>query len=84
MLPTKNAKSARSATVKTDRAFSARKGGQGSALTRERIADDIAAFRRAGGKIEVLGVTQALKNIAPDEGAATPRPVKAAPARGRR
>jgi hypothetical protein len=32
-------------------------------LTSERIADDIDAFRKAGGRIEVLGVTQVLKKL---------------------
>ena len=38
-----------------------------SALTHERIADDLVAFQRAGGKIEVLGNTQTLKSIRPPE-----------------
>lgn len=38
-----------------------------SALTHERIADDLVAFQRAGGKIEVLGNTQTLKSIKPPE-----------------
>lgn len=36
-----------------------------TALTHERIADDLAAFQRAGGKIEVLGTTYTLKSIPP-------------------
>ncbi len=35
-----------------------------SALSHERIAADLAAFRKAGGKIEVLGNTNTLKKIA--------------------
>jgi hypothetical protein len=38
-----------------------------SALTHEKIADDLVAFQRAGGKIEVLGNTQTLKSIRPPE-----------------
>lgn len=38
-----------------------------SALTHEKIADDLAAFQRAGGRIEVLGNTQTLKSIRPPE-----------------
>ncbi len=38
-----------------------------SALTHEKIADDLVAFQRAGGKIEVLGNTQTLKSIKPPE-----------------
>lgn len=36
-----------------------------TALTHEKIADDLAAFQRAGGKIEVLGTTYTLKSIPP-------------------
>ncbi|WP_225763314.1 hypothetical protein [Stenotrophomonas sp. Marseille-Q4652] len=35
----------------------------GSGLSRERIAADLTAFRKAGGKIEVLGNTNTLKKI---------------------
>jgi len=84
MLRPKNAKSARPAAAKTDRAFSSRKSGQSSGLTHERIAADLDAFRKSGGKIEVLGVTQALKKIAPDDGASPPRPAKAAASKSRR
>ena len=42
----------------TDPAFRSRKSTAGSqALTHQRIADDLAAFHRAGGQIEVLSVT---------------------------
>lgn len=34
-----------------------------TALTHEKIADDLMAFQRAGGKIEVLGTTHTLKSI---------------------
>ena len=50
-------------------------------LFRSRIAADIEAFRKAGGRIEVLGVTRALKKIDP-EAEAAPQP--AAPAKPRR
>ena len=33
------------------------------AMTSERIAHDLAAFRSNGGKIEVLGTTRSLKKI---------------------
>jgi hypothetical protein len=36
-----------------------------TALTHEKIADDLAAFQRSGGKIEVLGTTYTLKSIPP-------------------
>lgn len=34
-----------------------------TALTHDKIADDLAAFQRAGGTIEVLGTTHTLKSI---------------------
>lgn len=43
-------------------------------LTSEQIADHLAAFRRAGGTVEVLGVTRTLKAI----GDAAPAPEPAA------
>lgn len=33
------------------------KSGHDKALTHERLADDLEAFRKAGGKVEVLGHT---------------------------
>ena len=33
-------------------------GKQAASLTREQIEDHLAAFRKAGGKIEVLGITR--------------------------
>lgn len=33
-------------------------------LTSERISDDLAAFQRAGGRIEVLGTTRVLARVA--------------------
>jgi hypothetical protein len=36
-----------------------------TALTHEKIADDLAAFQRVGGKIEVLGTTYTLKSLQP-------------------
>ncbi len=38
-----------------------------TSLTRERIAEDIADFERAGGRVEILGTTRALKTISPPE-----------------
>lgn len=46
-------------------------------VTRERIADDLEAFRKAGGRIEVLGITRSLTKI--DPGADTPPPAPAQP-----
>lgn len=42
-------------------------------LTSERIERDLETFRNAGGRIEVLGVTQVLKKLdQSDDSAATP------------
>lgn len=38
-------------------------GKQSATLTREQIEDDMAAFRKAGGKVEKLGNTNTLKKI---------------------
>lgn len=46
-------------------------------LTHERIATDLAAFKKAGGKIEVLGVTNTLKHVDADSAAHPPRPANA-------
>ena len=52
---------------KTSHLFASRPTGKNTAITRERIAADIEAFRKAGGKIEVLGVTRTLTKIDGDE-----------------
>lgn len=58
--------------------FASQKPGDGNGrkteLTSERIAEDLAAFRRAGGRIEVLGVTRTLTRIEGDTPPATPAP----------
>jgi hypothetical protein len=51
-------------------------------ITSERIAADLKAFRKAGGRIEVLGATRVLTRI--DGDGAAPAPVRDAPARTRR
>ena len=46
-------------------------------VTSERIAADLVAFRKAGGRIEVLGVTRVLTHLdaaGPAPAAATPAP----------
>lgn len=40
--------------------------GDNKQLSHERIAEDLAAFRKAGGRIEVLGNTQVLKKVNPE------------------
>ncbi|NYZ63288.1 hypothetical protein [Luteimonas deserti] len=52
-----------------------------SAMTSERIAEDMARFRTSGGQVEVLGTTRTLTRL--DETA--PRaPAPAGPGRGKR
>ena len=59
---------------KTSHLFSARKPNERAPITHERVAEDIEAFRKAGGKIEVLGVTRTLTKIDGDE--SPPAPAK--------
>ncbi|MDH5833967.1 hypothetical protein [Luteimonas kalidii] len=47
--------------------FAQRERKRPPAMTSERIADDLDAFRKAGGRIEVLGTTRSLKKIGLDE-----------------
>lgn len=48
----------------TSHLYASRKSGQrGAQFTSERIAADMAAFRKAGGKIEKLGDTRTLQRI---------------------
>ncbi|WP_394000093.1 hypothetical protein ACF3M1_09540 [Luteimonas sp. WGS1318] len=62
-----------------------RKSKQAPALSHDRIAADIAAFRKAGGKVEVLGNTPIQRRVTPAAGnAAAATPAAAAPARARR
>ena len=63
---------------KTSHLFASRPAGKNTAITHERIAADLEAFRKAGGEIEVLGVTRALKKIGEDD---TPPPAPAKPRR---
>ncbi len=42
---------------------SGKAAGKQASLTREQIADDLKAFRKSGGKIEVLGNTNTFKRI---------------------
>lgn len=47
----------------------------------ERISDDIAAFEKAGGKVEKLGVTRVLQKIAPTRAGETASEASAKPAK---
>lgn len=49
----------------------------------ERISDDIAAFEKAGGKVEKLGVTRVLQKITPDPEGEKPAKAAKAPVRKR-
>jgi len=69
---------------KTSHLFSARKPNERSPVTHERVAEDIEAFRKAGGKIEVLGVTRSLLRVGIEPGDPAPvLPAKPAPTRRR-
>lgn len=63
----------------TSHLFGGRKAvDRSGGMTRERIADDLEAFRKAGGRIEVLGVTRSLTRIG--QGAdAPPAPAQPSP-----
>lgn len=65
---------------KTSHLFSSRKPTERNAITHERIAADLEAFRKAGGQIEVLGVTRSLTKI-DGGGDASPPPAPAKPRR---
>jgi hypothetical protein len=60
-----------------------KEGEPARGVTSERIAIDLAAFRKAGGRIEVLGVTRTLKHVdvaaAPVASAPTPPKRRGAP-----
>jgi hypothetical protein len=59
----------------TSRIFGTGKSGdRGASVTSERIAEDLATFRAAGGRIEVLGNTRSLTRIGVD-----PAPAATAP-----
>jgi len=61
---------------------SSRKADAANAMTSDRIAADLAAFRKSGGKIEVLGNTKVFQSMGPMASAskakatATKAPVK--------
>ena len=71
------------APSKTSHLFSRRKVTTKGPITRETIEADLAAFREAGGKIEVLGHTRALRRFGPDADA-TPTDPPPMPAKRRR
>lgn len=57
----------------TSHLFATRKSGdRGARMTSERIAADLAAFHKAGGRIEKLGTTRVLTRIGSDPVAPKP------------
>lgn len=62
---------------------SSRKNSAATMLTSERIAADLAAFRKAGGKIEVLGNTKVFKSAGPMRSATKKTAARKAPAKKR-
>jgi hypothetical protein len=64
---------------KTSHLFGSRKSDERAPATHERIAADIEAFRKRGGKIEVLGVTRSLLRVGAQPGDAPPAAVAPKP-----
>lgn len=72
------------ASSQTGHLFASRKPKERTDVTHERISEDLEAFRKAGGKIEVLGVTRSLLRIGPDADASAPPAATAPITRSRR
>jgi hypothetical protein len=73
------------APSKTAYLFAGRKPRERSEVTHETLTADIAAFRNAGGTIEVLGTTRSLLRIGREgDEPPPPLPVNPSPARRRR
>lgn len=73
------------APSKTTHLFAPRKAKERTDVTHESLSADIAAFRKAGGRIEVLGVTRSLQRIGREgEEPSLPAPIQPSPARPRR
>ena len=70
----------RQPAARTRTRSSASKNDRGSSMTSERIAADLAAFRKDGGKIEVLGTTTQFQNTSPRRSASKTARTKQAPA----
>lgn len=65
MSKTASTKTRQPAASRTRRRSTGRKSDRDAALTSERIAADLAAFRKSGGKIEVLGNTKVFQSVGP-------------------
>lgn len=72
-----------SPTSSTSDLFRKPKEERRTALTHDKIADDLAAFQRAGGTIEVLGTTHTLKSIPPPPSAAAASIVEEDPSKSK-
>ena len=74
------------AASKTAHLFAPRKAAkERTGVTHESLSADVAAFRKAGGRIEVLGVTRSLLRIGRDgEEPLPPVPANPPPTRSRR
>jgi hypothetical protein len=73
------------ASSKTAHLFAPRKAKERPDVTHESLSADIAAFRKAGGSIEVLGVTRSLLRIGRDgDEPSPPVPANPSPTRTRR
>ena len=73
------------APSKTSHLFAGRKARERPEVTHETLSADIDAFREAGGRIEVLGVTRSLLRIGRDgEESPPPVPANPSPTRSRR
>jgi len=71
--------SKKSSKAKTRKTATAAGGGNlHKHFESERISDDIAAFEKAGGKVEKLGVTRVLQKIAPTSASETASAPKSA------
>ena len=68
------------APSKTSHLFPRRKTNDRAPLTHEAIEEDLEAFRKSGGKIEVLGVTRTLQRINADPSASPSASSTASPA----
>jgi hypothetical protein len=72
------------APSKTTHLFGPRKAKERTDVTHESLSADIAAFRKAGGRIEVLGVTRSLLRIGLEGDEPPPVPANPSPTRSRR
>lgn len=82
-MSTTNAKPQTRQPAAQRRTRASRKTAAASMLTSERIAADLAAFRKNGGKIEVLGNTKVFKSAGPMRSATKKAAARKTPAKKR-